>query len=430
MNKREKIRRKSKLLLAAVAVLMLFSTVFAFGAGAPAQTGGKEGEVASLPVMEAEPAQVVVGDAAATTVEGADSSGASRVTAKIKANLEGKTGGSATQPTAAREPSPAPDPTTAASDLNPPANLEGVFVPQTDISYIQLTWIANNDPKLILCYIIYRWQSGGTPQAYDIAFTTSYQDTEIVLGTTYNYYVTALDYRFQETKPSNTVTVEAKKPYKPKPPTGLSAGYLDPGVGVDWDAHSDPYVIGYNVYVANSQGGRRTKLNTGGLVTATNYFHSSGVAGKWYAVTAVNGFGRESDPAWTQAVTISPVYVEAEDPQVIASGYWKEENYKGPHNGKIRVSDETGARLTFTFTGRKVKVYVATYWSLGNARFYLDGQLVGTFLEFSAETKYMVVALTQSGLALKSHTLVVELVGSGNPQYPYNFINVDCFQIW
>ncbi len=289
--------------------------------------------------------------------------------------------------------------------------------------------MANNDPSKILCYIIYRWKTEGTPAAYDISYTTSYQDMAIDLGTTYNYYVTALDYYFRQTGPSNTVTVETKKSYKPTPPTGLSAGYLDPGVGVDWAAHSDPYVIGYNVYVANSQGGRRTKLNTS-LVTATNYFHSKGVAGRWYAVTAVNGFNRESDPAWTQAVTISPVLVEAEDPQVVATGFWKVENYQGPSNGKIRISDEVGARLTFNFTGRKVVVYVATYWSLGNARFYLDGQLVGTFLEFSAETKYMVIALTQTGLAYKSHTLVVELVGSGNPQYPYNFVNVDCFKVW
>ncbi len=418
-----RIKGKLRILLAALAVLMLFSTVIVFGANM-ANPALEKADAVDINAPKFTQEKPIVERALAEEAQ-ASSTEAPALSARPSGkSLSGKAiAENYSDPAAAAVEEPRPV-------LLPPTNLEGVFVPDQSAPYVSLTWKDSNPPSKVKGYNIYRVDLSTPSDAapYDFSKKTNYKDYKLELGHTYRYWVTVVGKSGGESEPSNTVDVLTGIPTKPPAPTGVSAAALDPGVGIDWDKSSDPSVVGYNVYYSKSIGSKKIKLNSS-LITTTHYYHKEGVAGLYYHVTAVNILNMESDATTVQATAATPVFIEDDNPQINVSGYWKYERYVGPRDGKIRISDEAGARLNLKFRGRQVKLYVATYWSLGSARIYIDGQYITTVNEYSPTTNYNVMAFSQAGLALGDHVLTLELTGTGNPSYPYNFFNVDCFEV-
>jgi hypothetical protein len=312
--------------------------------------------------------------------------------------------------------------------INPPKDLVGEFVPD-DNPYVQLRWDPNNDKRNYSGFYVYRSVAGETEDSEPIGFVkkAEYNDYTIKPEATYIYWVTCLAKWGEESGPSNKVEVRTYDNTPPKPPQGVSPVAIEPGVSIDWEANAEKNLVGYNVY-RMKHNGKWILLNSD-IVTDNHYYDLDGVAGDAYGVTAVNFYGVESEMTKAEARQSVPVTYEEEDPSITVEGFWAIEQYEGPTNGKIRVTEGTGSMLHFSFRGRQVQMVAANYWSCGSANIYIDGELVDTVNMYSATSTYNVVDFDLPGLKYGNHVLTVEVLGYGNPVEPYNFINVDAFVV-
>ncbi|MBN2027921.1 MAG: hypothetical protein JW854_14310 [Actinobacteria bacterium] len=337
------------------------------------------------------------------------------------------------EPPAATPAAPQPDdsnPQQAAPppppQINPPANLAGVFVPNIP-PYIELTWDPNNQPRYIDYFLVYRQVVG---QAGEIKVVRSrkstYDDYDITAGKTYRYWVTVVSRYGEESDPSNVIEVEPQPLTPPAPPQGVVAAALDPGVSFDWEPNGEENLAGYNVYL-NLNG--RWKVLNNKLLTDVHYYYPNGSLGQTYAVCAVNDFGIESGYSVVQPVPTTPVIYEENDPAVTVQGNWVIERYEGASGGSIIVAGSAGERLNFTFTGRQVKLIAANYWTCGDARIYVDGELMGTVSMYSYDPVFQSIDISLPGLKYKQHVLTIEVVGAGNPETEFDFVNVDAFEV-
>jgi hypothetical protein len=309
---------------------------------------------------------------------------------------------------------------------NPPTNLAGTFVPDVP-PYIALTWDPNNPKKNLSYCLIYREVVGQPGQISVVQSNKSpYDDYDITAGLTYRYWVTAVSKTGQESGPSNIIEVETQVMNPPAPPQGVLAAAVDPGVSLDWQPNGESNLAGYNVYL--SRNGRWRILNNG-VVTDNHYYYDLGTAGQTYAVAAVNVFGIESGYTVVQAQATTPVVYEETDPAVTFEGLWVIEKYVGASGGSIIVAGTAGERLHFAFTGRQVKLIAANYWTCGNARIYIDGDLMATVSMYSYDPVFQSIDVSVPGLKYGHHVLTVEVVGSGNPETTFNFVNVDAFEV-
>jgi hypothetical protein len=414
------------------AVLSILGLAAMGGAARPAGTPSTPAE-ASTSVEAVAPSE-------AAQPQAADAAGSGSVQAEGVVPAAAKTQ-AATSGRSLAEADPSTDPAAAAVDaapgpapILPPYDLQGAQAPDPDRLYVILQWKCDNPPKALKGYNVYRvdvTSSDTLPDLgnpYDTAKKPYYEDNKVEAGHTYRYWVTALSKSGEESKPSNTVDVEVVKIAVPSTPTGLAAYLVDPGVSLDWDPNPEGDIAGYNVYVSKNPSSRRTKLN-GDPVPANHYYHQAGNSGLYYWVSAVNRYGLESQAAMAVPAALTPVIVEEDDASISVSGLWVIEHYVGPNNGRIRVAGDAGASLVLRFKGSQVKVAVAQYWSCGSAQVYLDGKPLSTINLYSEATTYNVIDLSVPGLARGEHTLTIEALGSGNPSHPYNFINVDYFEV-
>ena len=326
------------------------------------------------------------------------------------------------QPAAPPTPEPAPV-------LNPPRDLVGTFVPG-DPPCVQLVWDPNNNGKV--SFNVYRLVVGepGQGNVPPIAHTKKpqYADYDIKPGLTYRYWVTAVSKSGEESGPSNLVEVKTYSPEPPAAPKGVQAWVVDPGVSFDWLPDGEGNLAGYNLYEPKGASGKWRKINQT-PVTDNHYYYAGGEKDVTYAVSAVNFYGVESEYVKVVPVASAPVVHEEDDPSIGVEGVWVTEAYEGPSNGKIRVAGDAGSRLHFRFTGSQVKMIVATYWTCGSANVYLDGELAGTVNLYSYNPTYNVVDVDLPGIKRVEHVLTVEVLGTGNPEGTYNFVNVDAFEV-
>lgn len=200
-------------------------------------------------------------------------------------------------------------------------------------SAISLTWTAPQQTPLgpapaIREYRIYRAEissiaSGGQPAArqqefpmggargaaprmekIDATETSSYRDSRVEVGGTYQYFVrSVVEYSGQEVESgdSNTVAIPMRDIFPPSAPRGLLAVFVPPEPGtaahidLSWDVNPETDVAGYNVYKSEQEGRRGTRLNQQLLPTPA-FSDMSTVAGQryFYRVTAVDRSGNES----------------------------------------------------------------------------------------------------------------------------------------
>jgi fibronectin type 3 domain-containing protein len=312
--------------------------------------------------------------------------------------------------------------------INPPSDLTGEFIAK-DPPKVKLTWSYNNPEKNVKYFLVYRVVEGepipGDLEPIKKTRKTSFTDKNIESGLTYRYWVTAVATWGEESGPSEPVVVETFSNEPPAAPQGVDPVAIEPGVSIDWIPNSDPNLMGYRVYRQKRDGTWR-KL-TKDSISDNHYYDKKGKAGKVYAVTAVNVYKIESEKTIVEARQSVPVTYEEEDPSISVEGLWVIEQYEGPTNGKIRVAEDAGSRLHFQFKGRQVQIIAAKYWTCGSANVYIDGELVATVDMYSSSPTYKVVDFDMPGLKYGDHILTVEVVGSGNPVEPYNFVNVDAF---
>lgn len=332
-------------------------------------------------------------------------------------------------PVAAQPEDPAPKQATPPlpEELNPPVDLVGEFVPEVP-PLVKLKWDSNNPRRYVEYCLVYREDAAqpGELKVTRAKHKGSHEDRDIEPGHTYVYRVTVVCKGGEESEPSEPVTVATQVMDAPAQPQGVTAVAIDPGVSLDWQPNPEANLAGYNVY--RSFQGRWLKVNRQ-TVTDNHYYHDSGVGGQIYAVSAVNVYGIESGYAVVAAQQSAPVIYQEDDPAVSVEGFWAVERYEEASGGGILVALDAGNRLHFTFQGRQVKLIVARYWSCGNARLYIDGELMATVNLYISVPSFRSVELSVPGLKYGTHVLTVEVAGSGNPESEFNFVNVDAFEV-
>jgi uncharacterized repeat protein (TIGR03806 family) len=163
-------------------------------------------------------------------------------------------------------------------DATAPSVPTGLTATAQDSTTVLLSWAASSDVSGISGYRVYR---GGT--LITTVATNSYTDNGLVGGTLYSYTVSAVDNSpaLNASAQSSAVTVRPPDSTAPTVPGGVTAvAQSNTSILVSWNASTDASgIAGYRVY----RGG--TLLNTGALVTATNYTDTGLTAATLYSYT-------------------------------------------------------------------------------------------------------------------------------------------------
>jgi hypothetical protein len=212
----------------------------------------------------------------------------------------------------------------------------------------------------------------------------------------------------------------------PAQPAGFSATAYDPGVALSWQRNTEYDLAGYNVYLMD--GGTPYQLNGELIEFGAEFFHDTGVEGATYQVRAMDLWGAESTPAGAVSVLAPATVYEQDDPAWQFAGQWVEENYIESGGDVLMVAEDLGSTASISFEGRRVKVYVSTYWQCGDLRVYVDGRDRGTYSLYSANTTWDIDIFVITGLDQGGHTLTLEVLGSGGPE-GYSFANMDFIEV-
>jgi hypothetical protein len=263
--------------------------------------------------------------------------------------------------------------------------------------------------------------------------STTWNDTNCNDNYFYWYAVVTRNSSHQDSSPfshGEAIFAVRNNSTTPAVPTGVKATAYDPGVVVEWARNTEYDLAGYNVYSVS--GSTWTKLNASLITTGTEYYYSSGTAGQIFGVTAVDASvpARESAKTAkaTAALAAATTYVANDAGWVTSGGTWKIENYTTDGGSAILVSGVTSAQASHVFSGRRIKLAVSTYWSCGVAKILIDGVDYGTCNLNSAAMAWNVKIFTASGLAKGSHTLTIQVTGTGGSG-DLHFVNVQSIEV-
>jgi chitodextrinase len=176
---------------------------------------------------------------------------------------------------------------TTLPDTTPPSSPTGLAASNRTLTAINLTWAAATDNVGVTGYRIYR----GNVLLRTIGATTYYSDSSLTPGTTYSYYVTAIDAAGNASPAPGVQTLLSTLPdtIPPTAPTALSAGTrTGTSVVLSWTPGTDNVgVTGYKVYRDGTQISATT-TNSGTFALPTTAGNYS------YYVISVDGAGNVS----------------------------------------------------------------------------------------------------------------------------------------
>jgi hypothetical protein len=127
---------------------------------------------------------------------------------------------------------------------------------------------------------------------------------------------------------------------------------------------------------------------------------------------------------WHYSATESASIVQQTSTSVTYHGTWFSSTSTSYSGGSEKYASGAGAYATFTFTGRSVAWVTTRGTTRGQARIYVDGNLVTTIDLHLTSTQYRYVAYARTWTSSAKHTLRIVVVGtSGRPR-----IDVDAFE--
>jgi fibronectin type 3 domain-containing protein len=185
-------------------------------------------------------------------------------------------------------------------DDRPPGPPSGFVIRNVEGRYVELTWSPSGSLD-VRAYAVTR--SGGPADTGALAahrFPASartWRDTAVTHGRHYTYRLTAVD-SAGNVSGARTDSVAFRDLVAPPPPRATSARALTPGAGVEvrWERVVSLELVGYNVYRSSLPTGVYRRL-TRAPVSLLTFTDSTGHAGFYYRVRAVDKSGNESTPS-------------------------------------------------------------------------------------------------------------------------------------
>ncbi|MDN5852026.1 MAG: hypothetical protein L0K86_04115, partial [Actinomycetia bacterium] len=193
------------------------------------------------------------------------------------------------------------------ADTTPPAAPIGLAAEAGD-GVVALDWDDSADADLDH-YVVYRATAADLSDAAPVTEVTesAYDDEGVDNGTTYHYYVVAVDADDNSSPASETATATPVDANAPAAPTGLTATAEAAAIDLAWDDNAEGDLAGYNVFRSElpdvpTDG---DPLNADPLSEAT-YTDDTAVAGTqyFYVVVAVDDAGNASAPSESASATI------------------------------------------------------------------------------------------------------------------------------
>jgi chitodextrinase len=267
--------------------------------------------------------------------------------------------------------------TPTAAAPSPPAAPSALIAKAGTGSVIDLSWTAPSGGTAVTGYEVYR-----DTTKLASASGTSYIDTSALAGTSYSYYVVALDAAGDMSADSNSVTITASTP-PPSAPTGVTAkADSSSEVTLSWSPAADTSgtgVTGY--YILRSTGKAAPTSDTS--VTGTTFNDTALSAGTIYnyQVEAFDAAGDVSSASTVVSVN-TPAAADTTPPTV---------SLTSPSGGKT-VSGTVTLSATASDNVAVTKV-----------EFLVDGTVLST----ETASPYM-SAWNTSGVTDGSHTIVAE----------------------
>jgi hypothetical protein len=114
-------------------------------------------------------------------------------------------------------------------------------------------------------------------------------------------------------------------------------------------------------------------------------------------------------------VVITTQRVQESNAAIDYSGRWRPANHTAYAKQRVLYASTNGATATYSFKGRSITWVGPVGQTRGKARVYLDGKLVGTVDTRRSAFKPRVTLFSRSWANVGSHTLTIQVIGSGRP---------------
>jgi mannan endo-1,4-beta-mannosidase len=239
-------------------------------------------------------------------------------------------------------------------DNSPPGIPQNLRVTEKDFQQISLAWDAATDENGVSGYEIY---VNGVYVKFTFNVFTTLKD--LAPATEYTITIKARDHYMNRSEPSSPLIVatEELNPEIPSVPADVKLlTYAETTLSLSWGASSSNVPItGYRVYANAALMATVTTLHT----TLTGL-----ASGQAYAitVTAINGFGQESEPSAplevsTYALPAGGVKVNDKDFNYV--GNWGSSTGSGKYMNDDHYSSATGAYYEYTFVGTKAYIFAS-----------------------------------------------------------------------
>ena len=196
-------------------------------------------------------------------------------------------------------------------DRTPPESPGGVEAIVDNASRITLLW--NPSPSTdVMSYIVYRSEVGSTQlQAIPLAsLYLRYEDTQVQLGKTYEYWLTSADYAGNESAPTRKVNIQMRDYLPPRSVRNVQAIlHPDNKALIQWEKAPSPDLAGYRIYRSASIAGQYRQVHNLGI-DQTTWTDDNSFEGAWYKIFAIDTSGNESPPSYPTRV--NPNYTNSQ----------------------------------------------------------------------------------------------------------------------
>ena len=180
-------------------------------------------------------------------------------------------------------------------DVTPPGSPNGVQGLIENSSRIALFWNPSSATD-VMSYIVYRRETGSSKLVAipAPAHTRRFEDTNVVVGTSYEYWVTAADSAGNESAQSEPFHVFMRDYSPPRSVRNVRVTpQADGSMTLAWEPVSAFDMAGYRVYRAQSIAGSYQPLNEA-LITENQWSDNASGSGSCYRIVAIDTSGNES----------------------------------------------------------------------------------------------------------------------------------------